>query len=238
MNWVRRVLHPILSRHLGASLAGCLFLLLILCPAISEALPAAQTHPLPPRLAQWHDRANRGDYFERVEKTTPGYLVWSEFPVKVYVDGGREEARSQVWDDAVRQAVDEWSAYLPLQTVTQAQQADIAIVRAAPPLKFPPTQRVRSAETRFELYTKGSPAILYHRCSIFIQPSQADIYLVAAARHELGHALGIWGHSPVETDALYFSQVRDPLPISERDVNTLKRVYQQPTRLGWKVSKK
>jgi predicted Zn-dependent protease len=31
----------------------------------------------------------------------------------------------------------------------------------------------------------------------------------------------------------YFSQVRNPPPISPRDVNTLKRIYQQPTSLGW-----
>ena len=36
-----------------------------------------------------------------------------------------------------------------------------------------------------------------------------------------------------ETDVLYFSQVRNPPAISARDVNTLKRVYEQPTRLGW-----
>ncbi|XTZ12993.1 MAG: peptidase, partial [cyanobacterium endosymbiont of Rhopalodia inflata] len=38
-----------------------------------------------------------------------------------------------------------------------------------------------------------------------------------------------------ETDALYFSQVRSLSPISVRDVNTLKKIYQQPTRLGWKL---
>jgi predicted Zn-dependent protease len=34
---------------------------------------------------------------------------------------------------------------------------------------------------------------------------------------------------------MYFSQVREPPPISARDINTLKRIYQQPTRLGWPV---
>jgi predicted Zn-dependent protease len=198
------------------------------------ALPTAQIHPLPATLAQWHS-SDRGDYFDRVERTSPDYLVWSEFPVKIYVDARSGNGRSQVWVEAVKRAIAQWSVYLPLVTVAQAQEADITIVRSAPPIRFPPVARVRSAETRFELYTKGSPGVLYHRCSIFIQPSQADVYLLAAARHELGHALGIWGHSPVETDVMYFSQVREPLPISERDVNTLKRVYEQPTQLGWTI---
>lgn len=253
MNRVGRRIDRFIRTHLSAIFCGigCVLLLSTL-PAISAersfkenalqaftgiaALPTAQRHPLPPTLAQWHSLSDRGDYFDQVERTTPNYLVWSEFPIKVYVDTGRDGGRSHVWINGVKSAIAQWNVYLPLTIVAQAQDADITIVRSAPPLRFPLVGRARSAETRFELYTKGSPGILYHRCSIFIQPSQADVYLLAAARHELGHALGIWGHSPLETDAMYFSQVRDPSPISERDVNTLKRVYEQPTRLGWKVS--
>jgi predicted Zn-dependent protease len=69
--------------------------------------------------------------------------------------------------------------------------------------------------------------------TIQLSPDQSDRYTLATARHELGHALGIWGHSPLETDAMYFSQVRDSPEISIRDVNTLKHIYEQPTRLGW-----
>jgi len=49
--------------------------------------------------------------------------------------------------------------------------------------------------------------------------------------------LGIWGHSLLQTDIMYFSQVRKPPFISIRDVNTLKRVYEQPTSLGWSIVK-
>ena len=43
-------------------------------------------------------------------------------------------------------------------------------------------------------------------------------------------------NSLVTSDALYFSQVPNPPSISARDINTLKRIYQQPTLLGWKVA--
>ncbi|MBA3924661.1 MAG: peptidase, partial [Nostocaceae cyanobacterium] len=71
---------------------------------------------------------------------------------------------------------------------------------------------------------------------IILSPSQTGEYLSAATRHEFGHALGIWGHSPLQTDTMYFSQVRHPPAISPRDVNTLKKIYAQPTSLGWTVS--
>jgi predicted Zn-dependent protease len=125
---------------------------------------------------------------------------------------------------------------LPLTIVEQPESADITIVQKAPPLQISPGSnipRARSAQTTYELYTSNK--VLSHRFTILLSPSQTGEYLIAAARHEFGHALGIWGHSPLQTDALYFSQVRNPPSISPRDVNTLKRVYEQPTTLGWSL---
>jgi predicted Zn-dependent protease len=195
-------------------------------------------HPLPPTLSQWQDSTNSGDYFSQVTTTQVGYLVWSQFPIQVYVEPPKaiSEKQAQAWVNAVLQGVQEWSNYLPLRIVEQPEIADIAIARKAPPLQISPGSnitRARSAQTTYELYT--SKKILSHRFSILLSPTQTGEYLIAAARHEFGHALGIWGHSPLQTDALYFSQVRNPLPISSRDVNTLKRVYEQPTSLGWSL---
>ena len=69
--------------------------------------------------------------------------------------------------------------------------------------------------------------------TIEISPGLSQLAILAATRHELGHALGIWGHSLHQNDALYFSQVSDFPPISPRDINTLKKIYQQPTQIGW-----
>ena len=218
-------------------------------PSLSLAsITAPQPHPLPPTLAKWQDAKNSGDYFSQVKPTEVGYLVWSQFPIKVYIEqpeGIRDTDQAQKWFNSVFQAVQEWNVYLPL-VVVESKTADITIRRSAPPLRSnsrPPLTvspngnlpRARSAETRYELYidTSTTPGILSHRCTILLSPSQTNQYLQAAARHELGHALGIWGHSSVTTDALYFSQVRNPLPISSRDLYTLKRVLEQPTQLGW-----
>jgi predicted Zn-dependent protease len=197
-----------------------------------------KSHPLPPTLAQWQDKTNSGDYFDQIKSTKVGYLIWSRFPVKVKIETPTDinEKQSQIWVNSVSQAVQEWSIYLPLQIVEKSAIADITISRKAPPLQREPNGKIlrsRSALTTFDLYTEKN--ILSHRFTILLSPSQTGEYVLSAARHELGHALGIWGHSLLNTDTMYFSQVRKPPFISIRDVNTLKRVYEQSTSLGWSV---
>ncbi len=261
------------SLLLGA-IAGFAALIVMLLPSVQAQVPPRpaspttidqalsklsppRVHPLPPTLAQ-QPLNSAGDYFDQVQTPIVGALIWSQFPVTVYIQPETAEEqgkpflqrRSQLWIKAIQQAVQEWQTYLPLQLVDQPAEADITIWRNTPPLQLKPASeeagdrrlpipRARSAETRYELYaqptTSGNPSRLAHRMTIHIRPDQAATYLEAAARHELGHAIGIWGHSPQPTDALYFSQVRNPAPISRRDINTLKRIYAQPTRIGWEL---
>ncbi|MDF5712814.1 MAG: peptidase [Rhizonema sp. NSF051] len=204
--------------------------------SLPSSVPPPQAHPLPPTLAQWQDSKNSGDYFSQVSPTKVGYLVWSQFPVKVYIEplNTLTGKQAEAWVNNVLEAVKEWNAYLPLIITEKPEIADITIVRKAPPLQTNPSSKIpraRSAQTTYNYISKNN--LLSHSFTILLSPSQTGQYLTAATRHELGHALGIWGHSPLQTDALYFSQVRNPSPISSRDVNTLKRVYEQPTSLGW-----
>lgn len=216
-------------------------------PALPDSqLPELQVHPLPPSLAQWTEPAgSSGDYFEAVQPTELGYLVWSRFPVQVYIQPAESDAKSQAWFEAVSQALQEWTAYLPLVLSALPETAEIKILRAAPPIQ--PIRatggsgielpRIRAAETRYQVFRQqvGDRIQLVQRFTIYLSPSQTADYSLATARHELGHALGIWGHSSQPTDALYFSQVRRPAAISARDIKTLKRIYQQPTRFGWPI---
>ncbi|MBD2625663.1 peptidase [Trichormus variabilis] len=208
----------------------------IISRSFTEEMSTQKPHPLPPTLEIWQDKTSSGDYFDKITPTEVGYLIWSSFPVRVKIEiPTRISAeQSQLWVNNVLQAVQEWSVYLPLEVVEKAEIADIKIFRKAPPLQLEPHSKIpraRSALTSYETYTNNN--ILLHRFTILLSPSQTGEYAKAAARHELGHALGIWGHSPLQTDVLYFSQVRKPPSISARDVNTLRRIYEQPTSLGW-----
>ena len=214
-------------------------------------LPPPRIHPLPISLAQWQAKDNREDYFAQIESTPLGYLVWSKFPIKVYLeqpknlqDNSASNLRFQQWVEAVREAIAEWNIYLPLTEVAELKLADIAIARSSPTRVIKLNRetglydlgRATTARTSYKFYLQeDNPPILSHRMEIQIDPSLSQQSILAAARHELGHALGIWGHSRQQTDALYFSQVRDSPSISSRDINTLKKIYQQPTRLGWAI---
>jgi predicted Zn-dependent protease len=219
---------------------AAIILTLMAEPSVSEeslTLPTAQIHPLPQTLAQWNETQNhQGDYFDQVKSTQPGFLIWSRWPIQVYITEPSEGMliKPEVWRAAIVQAVKDWQPYLPLSITNIPSNADISI--SANPPQHRSGARVRSAETRFELYISSNPQTLAHRVSIYIRPNQTASYLSAAARHELGHGLGIWGHSLNPMDVMYFAQVRTPPAISDRDINTLKRIYQQPTRLGWPVS--
>jgi predicted Zn-dependent protease len=214
-------------------------------------LPPPRIHSLPTSLAQWQEPNNTENYFAQIESTPLGYLIWSKFPIKVYLeqpkklqDNSASNLRFEHWVEAVKEAIAEWNSYLPLTQVTAAELADIAVFRSSPSRKIELNRetglydlgRATTARTSYKFYLqKNNPPTLYHRMEIEIDPGLSQQSILAAARHELGHALGIWGHSPQPTDALYFSQVRDSGPISFRDINTLKKIYQQPTRLGWVI---
>jgi predicted Zn-dependent protease len=207
----------------------------IAVPQVNLTLPPAQVHPLPQTLAQWNEVKNaQGDYFDQIKPTQPRFLVWSHWPIQIFIAPPPKGAliKPEIWHNAILQSVQDWQPYLPIRLTESQSNADITISTSPPQQRSGP--RVRSAETRFELYA-SSQNTLAHRVSIYIRPNQTIPYIRAAARHELGHGLGIWGHSQAPTDVMYFAQVRQPPDISVRDINTLKRIYQQSTHLGWPI---
>jgi predicted Zn-dependent protease len=216
----------------------CLGLLLILGLAqttTAQSLPPLQTYPLPATLTTI---GPGDDYFDQLDTNPVGALIWTDFPVTVAIDlAGSKAPREAVWLGVVRQAIADWNRYLPIVETTDLTTANVTIRRASVPIqrdKAGKLQRIRLAETRFAFFTDATQR-LRQRLTIVLSPNQADAALKSGATHELGHALGLWGHSDRATDVMYFSQVGQPVGISDRDVRSLQRLYTQPTRLGGKV---
>jgi predicted Zn-dependent protease len=240
--WAKRTTHPTMV------IVGLAIVLSVVAThsftidSFAAPLPELQHYPLPDRLVAApniqpsdHPTADPCDnYFEQLTPLPIGALIWTRFPLTVRLDLSASQApRQTAWLTAVRQAIADWNVYLPIVEVTDLQPADITIRRASVPIARDAEgrlQRIRFAETQYTFYSQDDR--LWHRITITLSPNQADASMLAGARHELGHGLGLWGHSDRPSDVMYFSQVQQPPAIAPRDVNTLRRVYGSPTRLG------
>lgn len=199
-------------------------------PAASEGLtdpPQPVEHRLPGGLARLRYDEALGDYLNRIDALLPGdtYLRWTQYPVSVYI-----QPDNQAWSDLVQVAVDLWTQYIRLNRVSNPNTADIVIERM-------PNQGVVAGiakSTDFYLDTDGT---LQHKVSITIgeYPSAGPLQISVVATHELGHALGLWGHSEDPDDIMFASLTSLKSEISDRDLNTIKRVYEQPTLIGTPV---
>lgn len=233
----------------GGAIALCLNIIPVgqVPLSLADGLPALATHPLPGTLEQWQPASkDTRDYFTEIKASPLGYLIWSEFPVTVfypelepYLSPNQVQQQTK-WQNAVQQAIAAWSVYLPIQKTSDQENADIVILRESPPLQITVNAETgerdysfgRNAETRYRFYLDEQQHVR-HRMTIYLSPHQRAIATLNTARHEFGHALGIWGHSNNSKDALFVHQTAENYGISEADINTLKKIYQQSTKLGW-----
>ena len=98
----------------GLGLALCCFSLIIFSQVntraaslspIPNSWPNPQVHPLPPTLANWQDSTDSGDYFDQVKPPRFGHLLWSKFPIQVYVERPVDANKSEEWVAAVLDVV-------------------------------------------------------------------------------------------------------------------------------------
>lgn len=142
----------------------------------------------------------------------------------------------QRWIVSVEAALARWSAVLPLQRVDAPERAQVLLHRRKPPLRSVPggwrasngRSRLQLLEVRRQRVWRFEPQV-----SVLVSPQLRAAALEATALHELGHAFGLWGHSPDPADVMAVHQGRQPvLDLTDRDRRTLRWLRQQPNRFG------
>lgn len=190
-------------------------------------------------LADTRKSAREPDYFgELVSHSRITYWPESRQPIKVYIPQGKDPAAfSQVDIDCIKSCFDEWIALVPrrlsYQIVSKPEGADIVFSQAqnhsdlglsqtvmahtVPVCEGPPKWRVgRISRVNIDVV---KPEPLIENKLDGRMPKRRAVFL-----HEIGHALGLDGHSCNGSDMMFFQNV--VLSMTDRDRRTFQLIYE------------
>ncbi|MEZ4535182.1 MAG: hypothetical protein R3D26_09315 [Cyanobacteriota/Melainabacteria group bacterium] len=178
-----------------------------------------------------------GDYFDKI-KRFPGNTVarWTNFPVKVRLP---QETPSE-WKESLNEAIESWSRFVPLTLAERTEAADVEVswVNHLNPRLL--------GVTRLTAFNGNLKVRIYLLRPTYYLEDLSENALGGIFQHELGHGLGLFGHSDRNGDAMYLTELSSEGKItnrnmkrpSERDLNTLRRIYEtSPLPRGFSTPK-
>jgi predicted Zn-dependent protease len=154
----------------------------------------------------------------------PSKVKWNKTALTYSVDRGVDSRTQEALEALLAEATARWStATNNLVTFTRVSSgADIQVtfVSASDP-------DIGAGESGSTLYTFSSPVdnrSLVTSAAVKIRAELPDGQFVPLVAHEIGHALGISGHSNQSGDTM-FPSVSSSVFVTARDANTLARLY-------------
>lgn len=160
-----------------------------------------------------------GDYSSQLLKLGGGFPRWTTLPVRVHIPMNTPDN----WKLSIDAAVKKWKQYLPVTIAPANEPADIEIgwINHLMPRQL--------GITNLEIFNGKPRVTIYLLRPNYYPPDVPEKALQQVATHEIGHGLGIFGHSSNPADimaALDAAKAAKVPTISQRDINTLRRVYQ------------
>jgi predicted Zn-dependent protease len=169
-----------------------------------------------------------GYTLETFKRSGERYLRFYDFPVTVFVKGA---GLDPIWEQAVQNAIEQVAPVVPMERVPTEGEATLVIFIMEPSEyeRWSGCPQNQTAGCAFILDVGDfGGGDTYHRII-------GDVYLNTAASnpigtllHEVLHALGLMVHSPEQGDIMYPVET-DRTTLSQRDLNTLRRLYANPS---------
>lgn len=184
--------------------------------------------------------SNEGDYLSALKIN----CRWSQrSPLRVYIANGTNEANAPLqgfrpnYNYILSQSLATWITAsgnkLAVQYVTEASQADMLFFWTDDPNfhKGAGQPEQGTANVQFRPLPDGSKEIWRAVTTILIHSRQGgvldDTQMARTCLHEVGHALGLQGHSLNATDIMFYSELPSGQAVlSDRDQRTIARLYQ------------
>lgn len=211
--------------------------------SLSSTPPLSSGSSPEPTLSSGPDRLtgftikNGDDYFNNIGNAS-GYVRWSflKMPLRVYVDKAPRDISyfEAGYSSTVPEAMDVWKkalgGQLSYRMVNQPNEADILVgwVNGIDKHGFIKDENL--------IYTAGTtlPSIANGQLKTMrIQVATLDIErkpqnrnaVLSTMIHEMGHALGLLGHSRTPGDMMYPETEGTLFSLSQRDLNTIRKLY-------------
>jgi predicted Zn-dependent protease len=170
------------------------------------------------------------DYFK--DAVSEGLFRWplKRFPLRVHiVSADILKSYRPEYEEAVRQSIDDWDkatvGQIGLKIVDSVDDADIT-VNFVDDLHAP-ALRAEAGKAQLHGSMEGvdSASVQLLTLSPFPDQLMTKDFMRMIAVHEIGHALGLTGHSPYEEDVM-FPALSNQRGITSRDVATLYKLYE------------
>ncbi len=191
-----------------------------------------------------------GDYSQSIyHEASGGVLRWRKLPIKVYLKPGEPEG------NLANQAMQAWKGVFSLQVVPVSSQADVIVTWDKMTWDMDTLGLLTRPVVQVDELRNIRTVILI---SLYPLKGLSEADQLHGVSHQLGHAFGLWGHSDRPGDVMYPSlkveasdfpmrwswrstkaggmasvkptfpdESRDFHP-SQRDLNTLLKIYDQP----------
>jgi len=195
----------------------------------------------PDPLQPSHYVSSASDYYREIAEASESEK-WNSFPIKVWIGN----VPNGNWAQGAREAFGIWKGMLPLELTAEEEEAVIRFNWEAGQSMEEGAVGEEMDWVQFRRLGGELTSRKIATVSVDLSRNWSKDEMRAIVLHELGHALGIHGHSLSKGDIMYFEvqekghHVRVPgvyYPIvwkslvskpSQRDLNTLIRLYNTP----------